>query len=290
MNLVKMLYSHMGDINKKPFSEPAKPNILKEIGEGDNFHLAPSYLTKCAKQIYFRKIGTKSTNPISEASLFKMEMGKVIHRYLEKLLEELDILESAEIERNINLRGVKFKYYYDGLLIDRKTEKRYMYELKTVYATGFKAIENTGPRVDNVLQLLFYMYAEKIQDGILLYGGRDNGFLRQFNLRLIKKDDRSILLIDDKETDYVELFNEKLDRMELIAEAIRSRKEPETTNDIAMKKWKGEVVFSFTKDKEKIKSDWECTYCQFHDLCHAQKIKNFIKSDDQFYIKGKTSE
>lgn len=250
----------------------------KERIPQDNVTFAPSYLSKCGRAIYYQKKGEKATNPPDLAGLLKMYWGDLLHDDIQKRLNGL--LESFEEPRMIDYEGLRFYYFYDGILNDNGN--RAILEIKTVYASGYKSIEER-PKDEHVLQSLSYMIFEGIDKGIILYAGRDNGYLKQFKLEY--QDDlngNKRLLVDGKDYLHYQVWKDKIDKCKRLKVQIESGTPPERDYQIVMKNTKGEISFSFDKDKTKYKSDWQCSYCSYRNTCWKPELEEM--KNHKFYI------
>ena len=240
--------------------------------------LAPSYMGACARQIYWKKRLEKASNPIEQSSLLKMEMGTTIHDYVQEKLKEIGVYKSGEEEVKVNKWGIDWTYRVDGIL-DYKG-KEYLFELKTIYANGFRSIERE-PKDDHMLQLLFYMSAENIDNGVLLYLGRDNGRMIQYN---IVHHGGVIYVNGNKDNHYMELFKSSIVKMQSIRADIDQGLLPDRPYELNVKKFRGELSYFFTRNNEKHKTHWRCTYCQYFKKCWGGALDKFQESEYNFII------
>lgn len=254
----------------------------------DPVTFAPSYLSSCKRQIFYKKTGTKPSNPIDLAGYFKMDVGKVVHERLQGILKGLGMLVSAEEHRTIEYKGLTFNYYYDGT-IEHEGE-RILVEIKTVYAAGFRAVEN-APKDDHIFQTLSYMMFEKIPRAIILYVGRDNGYMIQHNIRYFnnKKTGKQNLFVNNTKgghdiTQYLSWWLQKVNSLVALKPMIEKGTLPERDFEIVMKNLGKEISFAFQKDGEKYKGDYQCSYCQWKNKCWASELQEIKKH--KFYIGG----
>lgn len=239
---------------------------------------APSYLTACRRQIFYKKTETKPSNPITEAALLKMKLGTAAHDMLQKMFFEMGIwIEGEDFKKNSYL-GVNFIYRIDGML--EINNIKYLIEIKSVYANGFYAIENE-PEKDHVLQLLAYMFFENIDKAILLYIGRDNGRMIEYNLEL---KNISFLINNIDKTEFIEIFDNYIEKLCLLKQNIIDNNIPDRDFQIQLKNTGSNVSDMFTKDKVKYKTSWRCLYCQFKNLCWKNEYKRIL--DNSFFING----
>jgi hypothetical protein len=249
------IYDYFLDTEKKPEAQ-------------EDVTFAPSYISSCERQIYYKKTGQAVTNPISEAAYYKMAMGTCIHDYIQKLIENIDGAKLIECEnlKNITIDGIEFNYRLDGIL--EINGKKYILEIKTTYGAGARYIEKDGEKPDHKQQMYMYMNFENIENGILLYICKDSGFMIEFVYEGIKLRNG--------------WFSEKIEQLKKLKSKIETKQIPDRQYQIRMKNVGGEISENFTKDKVKYKSDWQCSYCQWKNECWKDAL-NEIKNN-KFYI------
>lgn len=271
-DIVSNRYPNIAEIIYKSFQKDLKPREPQ-----DNVTFAPSYLSSCKRQIAYKKLGYEPSNPIDLPQLLKMHWGNLIHEDIQRILKEQGYLISAEIAKGIEYSGLEFNYFYDGIV--EYENEQYLLEIKTVYASGYKSIED-APKDEHVLQALAYCKFENIDKAIILYAGRDNGYLKQHYLYL----DGDVLNINGYDTDYVEQFGAKVGDLHHLKAIIERRELPERDFEITLKNNNGVITESFQKDNKKYASDWHCSYCSFKDLCWAKEYEQI--KNHKFYING----
>jgi len=246
--------------------------------EREKLYFSPSSLTACKRQLFYKYTDTQASNPISTHAYIKMQMGTTIHAEIEKILKEIGIYELGEELKTGSINDVDMRYRVDGLL--RIDDKAYVFELKTVYASGYNTIERE-PKKDHIIQLLSYMIIEKIDTGILLYIGRDNGFMVEYKVEIKNNE---LLINSVYKTEILKEFYNLIAELEKIKDNINNNILPERDYKRVFKNYKGELSEDFTKDKVKYKSDWQCSYCKWKDLCYQDILENM--KDSNFYIGG----
>lgn len=242
----------------------------------DKVTFAPSYLSDCGRKIYYSKTGAKPSNPIELPSLLKMEWGNILHDDIQQRLKDAGVLESFEEWRTAEYEGLTFIYRYDGIL--NADAVRYIMEIKTVYASGYKSIEES-PKPEHVQQAISYMKFEKIDKALILYAGRDNGYLKQHTIEL-----NGYCLVNGVKTEDDKTWESNVQKMRSLKAKIESKQLPDRDFKIVLKHDKGVITEEFQKDSVKYKPDWQCSYCSFKDMCWAkeyEQIKGF-----KFYING----
>lgn len=246
----------------------------KEIDPNKPFNMAPSYLTDCKRKIYYKKTNEPASNPIDTHAYIKFALGDATHEKIQSILKQIGIYKDGEDWKEINKFGLDWIYRYDGKLKINETD--YIIEIKSSYGNGIEYIQKEGAKPEHILQLYVYMLFEHIKHGMLLYIGRDNGWILEYNFSMEDLDK----MYEDKLLDLI------IDLKDL-KEKIKASQLPIRDFQIVMKKYNGEISEDFTKDKVKYKSDWHCSYCSWKDLCWKEEIKTFKESDEQFFIKEK---
>lgn len=260
-------------------------NLQKENGKDyktnpDNF--GPSSISGCGLQLYKKKTGQKLSNEIGLPSLLKMKSGTVLHEKFLNEWKEAGIIHTVEKEGEKEILGLKWKYYIDG--IGSKDSKDFVLEFKTIYGAGFRAIEEK-PRQDHIFQTILYMIAENINDGVILYFGRDNGLLKSFDLEL---KDNDLYINGVRDLDCMIAFNKAIAKLKIVREAIDNQVEPKAEFQLNLKKRPdGSISDSFQKDKVSYKNPWRCSYCGYYDSCKGKEIADFSESNAIFLIDGK---
>lgn len=264
LNLIDSLYRYFEEQEK--VREPQ-----------DKITFAPSYLNACGRQIFYKKTGQTPTNPPDLPARFKMHFGTLMHTEIQRMLSEIGHLESFEEFRTTEYEGLVFNYFYDGIL--NVEGERHIMEIKTIYGAGFDAIKE-NPKEDHLIQAVSYMVFEKIPRAVILYIGRDNGYMVQHHLRAENK----TLFVNDKDTNYLRLWKDKIQKMKELVLMIEAGVLPERDFQIVLKNSKGIITDNFQYKNEKYKSDWNCNYCSFKDLCWQKEFEQ-IKNHN-FYIGG----
>lgn len=244
---------------------------------------SPSAFSACKRALYWKAKGEQPTNPPDNPSLFKMKIGDIIHDNIQTLLTEKGILESFEEAKKKVYNGLEFNYFYDGIL--NVDGKRYIMEIKTVYANGFRSIENE-PKPEHVLQALCYMLFEEIDNAIILYIGRDNGYMLQYELRMMVTPEDTWLLVDNKKTDYYAKWLSKIEEFKRLKIQYLAGELPDRDFQMVFKN-NGQIADEFQKDGVKYKSDWQCSYCSYKNKCWGSEMEEM--KNHKFYINGKFS-
>lgn len=242
-----------------------------KIKTSDRVFFNPSSFSACRRQIYYKKTGKPSSNPISAASYLKMDFGTVLHTRIQAIIKKQGILLEAEKLKVVSLGGLKFRYKTDGIIL--LGDKKYIMEIKTTHAGGFRAIKE-APKPEDVIQMALYMLFENVENAVLLYVGRDNGHMEEYVVRVGDPLYRKAL----------STISTKLQDLKVLEEDIKKGHLPGRDCSIVMKNKGGEVTEKFQKDKKAYKSAWQCEYCQWHDLCWKDELEEI--KQHLFYING----
>jgi hypothetical protein len=117
------------------------------------------------------------------------------------------------------------------------------------------------------------MIFENIQDGILLYIGRDNGFILEYNFTY-----------DYLFQEYNMLLSEKLDQLKILKTQIEQSVLPNRDFQVCIKNTKDILSFAFQKDNKKYKSAWQCEYCSWKNECWKDVLSEI--KNNTFYLDG----
>jgi CRISPR/Cas system-associated exonuclease Cas4 (RecB family) len=251
-------------------------DYFNEKKEKENYterelNFAPSYFHKCKRQIAYKKLNYEPSNPLTEANYAKFEMGNSVHDSIQNILKKIGIWIEGEDFKNIEWCGLNWIYRIDGKI--QKGDYVGIIEIKSVYASGFTSVEKEA-KPEHELQLLLYMIFEHIENGILFYIGRDNGFMVEYNYR-----------VDTLYNKYADEIENKIKDLTALKSEIEKGIIPDRDFNILLKNSSGVISFDFQKDKVKYKSDWQCSYCQWKNLCWQQEIKEI--KNHKFFIDGK---
>lgn len=263
------------------------PHEQKEAQKDLTF--SPSMLSDCRRKIYYNKTGEKQSNPIGLPSLLKMRWGNILHDDIQQILIKQGILESHEILKSIEYNGLTWRYKYDGIVNDGG--ERYLLELKTVYASGWKSIEDK-PKEEHVLQAISYMIFENINNAIILYAGRDNAFLKQHKVQILTGEDSEglptqFVTVNGFKTNLMEVWRNRIAGITEVKYRVENRILPDRDFQMVFKNTNGVITDEFQKDGSKLKSSWQCSYCSHQDTCWRE-VKDKMK-EHKFFIAGKFS-
>jgi len=231
-------------------------------------HFAPSDSLKCGRQLYYKRKNITASNPISEASFLKMELGNATHLLIQKILKDskIEFIEEEDLKTKI-YQGIEFIYRTDGIYnIDGK---KTIIEIKSTYSSGFSAIEHTA-KTEHIIQALLYKHLENADKIILLYIGRDNGLMHEYHFE------------DDNLSEYETMLDSEIQKLKNIKDKILNNDIPDKDFKIELKNYNDKILDNFTKNKIKHKTDWQCSYCQWKNLCWEKELQEI--RNHKFYI------
>lgn len=231
----------------------------------------PSSFSACRRQIFYKKTNMKTTNPILTAAQLKMAFGTVLHEYIQSIVQGMGILVEAEKLKVTTMGGLKFRYKTDGIIIING--RRYIMEIKTTHGQGFRMIRD-APKPTDVIQMALYMLFEHVEDAVLLYVGRDNGFLMEYIIKVGDPIYRTAM----------DIITKKLQELKVLEHDIKNRRMPARDCQIALKNKNGVVSDKFQKDKKIYKGAWQCDYCQWKNLCWKSELEEI--RNHSFFING----
>lgn len=259
----ELIYDFFDDVRKEKETEKIEFRT----------HISPSYLMKCARQIIYKKRNIPASNPIDSHTYIKFAMGDAVHEKLTAIFKKmgLKIIESENLKTKKWL-DMDWVYIADDVI--EKNNEKYIVEKKSVYFSGYNGIK-TEPKIEHVIQLYCYMELEKINRGILLYIGRDNGHIVEYCY--------SVEQLRRKIGEKVKAYVSSLKK--IIELSKNCNYLPNRGNQIVIKNNNGYLTEKFQKNGVQYKSDWQCNYCQWKNLCWAdvyEKIKDYT-----FFKEGK---
>jgi hypothetical protein len=243
----------------------------KVFKSGDSVFFNPSSFSSCKKQIFYKKRYIAPSNPIDAASYLKMDFGSTLHTRIQGIVKSMGILIEAERLKVKEFDGLSFRFKTDGLIVLNK--QRTIMEIKTVSSGGLRVVRDE-PKIDDVVQMVLYMLFENVAHGVLLYIGRDSAFIEEY----------AIHAEDYQYKKALNAITEKVKELKILEGQIKNGVMPGQDCQLAMKNTNGVISEKFQKDKVMRTSDWQCQYCQWHDLCWQNEMEEIKKHN--FFING----
>jgi len=200
--------------------------------ERKRFYISDS--GKCPRQIFFKF--KKAPRKEMEPRLLRIfDQGDYVHLRLTRDLFSLGIVVASEIDipprEDIGGRA-------DAII--RINNELYLVDLKSINSNILYKMKE--PKEDHILQVQLYLHFFKLKKGILLYEGKDNSAIKEFQVEYDKKVAEKIL------NDFKRLkINVEKDLI------------PQQLPDFP--------------------DNWQCQYCQFREICDMSGSENIKWGD-----------
>lgn len=285
-SIKEIIYNHFVEYDSEKNQDRLETRIarLKETGL---VHFHPSEMGMCGRALAWRYAGERESNPIEPSTRFKMKMGSCAHEAIQSILGDAGVfLEAPEELKFGKLGKLAWAYRLDGFIRlhdDNGLEERQICEIKTTYGAGWNSVE-TEPKKEHVYQLLSCMILENRSNGRLLYVGRDNGMLVEYEVTLNPPDS---LLIAKRGAEQgvtsapllLKGFKEELAFMRsmepVLIAAVKGQKftvPPRRYKAYFKNMGDGRLNTEFQANNLKYKTDWQCSYCRHFDKCYAREM------------------
>lgn len=248
-----------------------------------------SQINACMRQQYYDWVGAEKTNIPTPGNYLKMEMGKAIESVFEKwiiwAIKKKSVISGKYIIVGYNNQW-KEKYSIDGLkypitckidfILEIETSKKERHlvgvEVKSSFGQGIKNIYRTQePKIDYLYQIYCYTALTPFKTFIHPYFGRDNGYRTEF---FIKGYDYYLNVYGAwgaKKYDFD--FNKLIAKLKHIELSIEKKILPARDYKAAIKN--GEVKDKYQHHGIMYKSDWQCMYCDYRDLCWKKECMTY---------------
>lgn len=227
----------------------------------------PSDISDCMRKLYYKWTNEPESNPITASGLWKMEMGKAIHKQFNKWLEDagFDVIDEIGGKKQIDGLRYPISYRVDNVIME--DGKEVGIEIKTKYGRGIVDIEkNRQPQENDINQVCFYIYLSGINKWYLIYVGRDNAYRTQFEISRYDWEYN----IDNNKINFAP--NDLIEKLTWLEHYVEVKQLPGRDFNVIIKN--GEIKKQIQKDKIVYKSDWQCNYCQWLDICWQDKLNN----------------
>lgn len=191
-----------------------------------------SKLGSCLTGVYLERKGVEPDTEFDQRTLRVFKCGQLFEEWVTNLCENTkDTMTELQVRAEMpqeNATG-----YADMVITDKKSGKKYVYEIKSKHSYGFKYLQQEGANRQHQMQLWFYLKCLGIEEGRIFY---------------VSKDDLRVM-------DFlVELDNEELEKSVM--------NELATLNEA----WKQELPPPLPE-----KDDWRAKYCRWHEKCKTQE-------------------
>ena len=260
----------------------------QENREYTEYSISPSGLTSCGRQLTYKYGNHPKSDPISVASLFKMEMGTVIHEWFAPMLEGLTDKTEVLIEQEAF--GFNWRYRMDAPT--EEDGEIVINEIKTVGSFGFKAHKKRLDTLSHLYQVCIYMILQDVKHGRLIYVNRDpvsNDISDVwFAYDIYMKDNYHFDVVKKDHANGTDVFgysfefpiNAILHKHTKIKTAVEKGKLLPRDFKLFARKFKDDINYKYVMHGETFKSDWQCTYCEYKTKCW--KLDEFKNSDHEY--------
>lgn len=151
--------------------------MMKRINDGrarraasGKKHFRPSEIHGCPRALWYSRKGYVKPLPRIDGAR-RMHMGTVIHEYVDSLLKDSDILESAEVLVGSDDWEIPILGAYDAVVFHVKTGEKLLAEFKSKSDSDYYKIM---PHPDHVLQWNLYSYLTGIEEGFIWYMNKND--------------------------------------------------------------------------------------------------------------------
>lgn len=186
IKIIKELIDEFYVINNKP-----------TLKDRNNFHATEAMF--CRRKLFYR-FNKTPTEPFEPHLLRTFEGGHNFEDSVFKVFNSIGIIENREIvlpNNNYNISG-------RADFVIKLGEKKYVVELKTINAEGFRELELTEKCSKyHYYQLQCYLFLLGIQQGILLYQCKNTNKLKEFIIALDNSCISKILANFDSAKDFI---------------------------------------------------------------------------------------
>lgn len=247
----------------------------------------------CLRQLYYKATELPVSNPKDFTSELQAGFGQAIHDwFFAKLKNHKSLSLDSEIPYKAHVDPLthEVSWRVDGL-ITHKGEKGGL-ELKTKQGYGLqKMIKEGGADKKDIAQVLTYFNLDKeLLWYVLVYLARDSGYRAEYHIwrDLENKHLFKIKPItpEGNTRDITEITWQKIqDRWNDLEYHLSNKSIPARDFKVVLKD-DGSVVPYRTKGGDKIKSDWQCLYCNWSDHCWKQPGAYEDSYNLQFFAKN----
>jgi len=156
----------MIDFDKMVDAHIAREHKPKQIGR-----YYPSEVGSCLRKLFY---SYKYPKEVDAEMLKVFETGNIMHGFVVEVLssernKEVELLKS-EIPFKIEVEDFIISGRVDDLILIRASGKNVLVEVKSTKDISFIKT----PRMNNVMQLMFYMEATGVHNGVILYIDKNN--------------------------------------------------------------------------------------------------------------------
>jgi CRISPR/Cas system-associated exonuclease Cas4 (RecB family) len=239
-------YNYLIDNNKQ--------QGLKRLKTKQKGWLSISSAGSCNKKQYYSTIREQETNPPTEDSLAKMQLGTILHSDFEKAMKHQSDMNNSNdkqyyYEYPVKIEELRLEGTLDMAIYDRVLNELYVADLKSIGSYPYKLrfgrdkAKNKN-KVSNNYEMQVATYAIALSNKLeepnvfpqLIFYNKDTSKIKSTNVPLYVLDDAMAYW-----EDLVDLIDELGDDFKDVS--------PDSMIGVPY-------------------SSWECNYCQYKDKCH----------------------
>jgi hypothetical protein len=248
----------------------------------------------CKRQLVYSWLKTKESNPNEPGSIIKMEMGKKIEDIYTDFLDwtvrtgtNVDgyIIQEYDTQwyQRYEIEGLKYPisvrldYVLTCVNISTGNIEKIAVELKSSFGRGIVDIQkNQEAKLDYLKQIFIYTYLTPFKIFNHPYLGRDSGYRTEFEI--IGDEDGLTVKGSSLTRRYNFKWNQLIEKLKVIEQNVKDKNIPERDYKVAIKN--GEIKPKFQHKKVEYKSDWQCLYCNWKDLCWKDEVSKYQNSNN----------
>jgi CRISPR-associated protein Cas4 len=201
---------------------------------GDKTYYFVTDFGSCPRKVVYSMMN-KEAEPFSNHSLFVFANGDSFHKRMCDWLREMEILVAEEYP--FKTENGRIHGRIDSIV--QMNEKKTVVEFKSINNRGFKYLKR--PKTQHVIQVQLYLW-----------------FLKHFDDKHCDIDDCGRIIYEDKDEQYHKEFPIEYSP-QIVADVFQLVSFFDRHLD------EGTVPTRFFSD-----SDWQCKYCQYHDVCKKE--------------------
>jgi len=218
----------MIDFNKMVDNHIAREHKPKQIGR-----YYPSEIGNCLRKVWY---SYKYPQQVDRDLMKVFEVGNIMHGFVVEVLKsernrEVELLKS-EFPFKIEEKDYVISGRVDDLILVKESGKNVLVEVKSTKNIDFVK----SPQSSHKAQLMFYMFATGVHDGIVLYVDKSNLQSKAFDIVFDKKKAKKI-------SDKFKLLHNSLKQNELPVD------EAKKSEDMS----------------------WMCKFCEYKERCDSNQ-------------------
>lgn len=259
--------------------------LLNGIKRKKESHYASS-LMSCLRQQYYSWFDVKQSNPVNAGAIIKMEYGNLSEKLYEEFLKDCvskKIIDSytSQVKERYNVDGLKYPISCVIDYVVEVSKKQVAIELKSMFGRGIVEIAKTQePKKHYLDQIYVYIKLTPFKEFNHVYIGRDNGYRTEFEiyehyegLKVVYTTEQGIKRTKIYKYDWDKIVY----RLKVLEKLVENKKVPAREHSVAIKN--GEIK-DYQFNNVKYKSDWQCKYCSWIDLCWKKELCKFNVSNN----------